>query len=73
LKASGIRHESVSHGQGNYMRGEVHTNNIESFWSLLKRGIMGSTMSANSICRCISPSSLSAITTERILTSSAWL
>jgi len=35
-------HESVSHGKGEYVRGEVHTNNIESFWSLLKRGIMGS-------------------------------
>jgi transposase-like protein len=32
----------VSHGKGEYVRGEVHTNNIESFWSLLKRGIMGS-------------------------------
>ncbi len=23
------------------MRGEVHTNSMESFWSLLKRGIVG--------------------------------
>ena len=34
-------HEAVSHGKGEYVRGEVHTNNIESFWSLLKRGIIG--------------------------------
>jgi transposase-like protein len=37
-----LPHESVSHGQGEYVRGIVHTQNIESFWSLLKRGIMGS-------------------------------
>lgn len=41
LKQSGLPHESVSHGKREYVRGEVHTNNIESFWSLLKRGIMG--------------------------------
>jgi ISXO2-like transposase domain len=28
----GIRHEAVKHFQGEYVRGEVHTNNIESFW-----------------------------------------
>jgi hypothetical protein len=34
--------EIVRHTQGEYVRGNVHTNNLESFWSLLKRGIMGS-------------------------------
>lgn len=31
------RHESVNHYQGEYSRGEVHTNNIEGFWGILKR------------------------------------
>jgi transposase-like protein len=35
-------HESVDHSKGEYVRGQVHTANIDSFWSLLKRGIMGS-------------------------------
>jgi ISXO2 transposase-like protein/transposase-like zinc ribbon protein len=35
-------HEHVDHKAHEYVRGNVHTNNIESFWSLLKRGIMGS-------------------------------
>jgi len=34
-------HESVSHSRGEYVRGSVHTNGIESFWSLLKRAYMG--------------------------------
>ena len=34
--------ETVRHGQGEYVRGLVHTQTIDSFWSLLKRGIMGS-------------------------------
>jgi transposase-like protein len=42
LKPSGLPHEAVRHGQGEYVRGLVHTNNIESFWSVFKRGIMGS-------------------------------
>jgi transposase-like protein len=37
----GIQHEAVDHSHGEYVRGEVHTNSIESFWSLLKRGVMG--------------------------------
>jgi transposase-like protein len=40
-KYLGLPHEAVSHSQGEYVRGEVHTNNIESFWSLLKRGVIG--------------------------------
>ena len=34
-------HESIRHGVGEYVRGEVHTNGIESFWALLKRGYYG--------------------------------
>ena len=29
----GIHHEAVNHSQGEYVRGNVHTNSIESFWS----------------------------------------
>jgi hypothetical protein len=36
-----MKHQAVRHGAGEYVRGEVHTNNIESFWSLIKRGIVG--------------------------------
>ncbi len=34
-------HESVDHSHGEYVRGNVHTANIDSFWSGLKRGIVG--------------------------------
>jgi len=36
-----VRHEVIEHESEQYVRGEVHTQNIESFWSLLKRGVMG--------------------------------
>jgi transposase-like protein len=35
------RHESVNHPQEEWVRGDVHTNGVESFWSLLKRSIIG--------------------------------
>ncbi len=37
-----LRHESVNHHKDEYVRGIVHTGTIDGFWSLLKRGIMGS-------------------------------
>jgi len=41
LDRRGVPHQACSHSSGQYVRGEVHTNNIESFWSLVKRGVMG--------------------------------
>jgi len=34
-------HETVNHSVGEYVRGDVHTNTIEGYFSVLKRGIMG--------------------------------
>jgi hypothetical protein len=36
------RHEHVVHGKEEWVRGQVHTNTMESVWSLLKRSIIGS-------------------------------
>jgi hypothetical protein len=41
LGLKGFPHESVRHSVGEYVVGAVHTNTIEGFWSLIKRGIMG--------------------------------
>jgi transposase len=41
LRNEGYRHERVNHQQKVYVRGNVHTNTVEGFWSLLKRGIGG--------------------------------
>ena len=37
----GIRHQAVKHSIGQYVDGKAHTNGIESFWALLKRGYYG--------------------------------
>jgi transposase-like protein len=38
---NGSRHKTVNHSAGVYVVGDTHTNTIESAFSLLKRGIMG--------------------------------
>jgi transposase-like protein len=34
-------HETVNHGRKEYVRGPVHTNTIEGYFSILKRGLIG--------------------------------
>lgn len=34
-------HSIIKHNQSQYVVGRIHTNTIEGFWSLLKRGIVG--------------------------------
>jgi transposase-like protein len=34
-------HKKVNHNRGEYVNGIAHTNSIEGYWSLLKRGIVG--------------------------------
>lgn len=36
------RHESVNHRRDEWVRGDVHTNTVESAWSLFKRSLVGS-------------------------------
>jgi transposase-like protein len=37
----GRQHQTVNHSIGEYVRGDVHTNTIEGYFSILKRGITG--------------------------------
>jgi hypothetical protein len=41
LKGIGYPHETVDHKSEEYVRGVVHTQNLDNFWSMLKRGIIG--------------------------------
>jgi transposase-like protein len=41
LTKAGYNHFRISHSSRRYVRGQVHTNSIEGFWSQLKRSING--------------------------------
>lgn len=63
-------HEIVNHSKKEYVRGNIHTNNIEAFWSLLSVAWSApSIRSAKNTCRCTSQSSRIDIITGRIPTS----
>jgi len=51
-----FEHKSVEHSVGEYVNGMAHTNGIESFWALLKRGYHGTHhhMSAKHLHRYVS-------------------
>ena len=40
-KAKRMNHKKINHSSGVYVMGDIHTNTVESAFSLLKRGIMG--------------------------------
>lgn len=44
LKHQGFKHAVVDHAE-RYVDGQVHTNGLENFWSLLKRGLKGTYIS----------------------------
>ena len=40
-EVNGYNHRRIQHAQCVYVMGDIHTNTIEGFWSLIKRGIGG--------------------------------
>ena len=41
IAAEGFKHETVNHGIGEYVRGDIYTNTIEGYFSIFKRGVTG--------------------------------
>jgi len=41
LKNQSFQHATIKHALKQYVVGDIHTNTIENFWSVLKRGIYG--------------------------------
>jgi transposase-like protein len=42
-------HKTINHSTGNYVSGDVYTNGIENFWSILKRSIKGTQIHVNPV------------------------
>lgn len=40
-KPAGYVHRRINHSSKVYVVGDIHTNSVEGFWSLVKRGIGG--------------------------------
>ena len=40
-KSAGHKHRRIHHAAKVYVMGDIHTNSVEGFWSLIKRGIGG--------------------------------
>ena len=47
LPELGYNHAYVTHSADEYVRGDVHTNTLEGFWSHLKRGIRSTHVSVS--------------------------
>jgi len=41
IPALGYKHKRIHHASKVYVMGDIHTNTIDGFWSLIKRGISG--------------------------------
>ncbi len=41
VAAHAAAHERIKHSAGEYVRGDVHTNSVEGFFSIFKRGMKG--------------------------------
>ncbi|GAB4535380.1 MAG: hypothetical protein Tsb0010_15300 [Parvularculaceae bacterium] len=41
LRELGYKHGQINHSAKEYVRGPVHTNTIEGFWNIFKRGVKG--------------------------------
>lgn len=55
IEKAGYAHHVVKHSAREYVNGMAHTNGIESFWALLKRGFHGThhSMSAKHLDRYV--------------------